>query len=45
MISTNADSDKLMHALAQVAALDASDLETLLADVEHAPRKMGLGLA
>ena len=39
LISTNADSDKLMHALAQVAALDASDLETLLADVENMRRE------
>ena len=39
LISTNADSDKLMHALGRVAALDASDLKTLLADVKNMRRE------
>ena len=39
LISTNADSDKLMHALGRVAALDASDLKTLLANVENMQRE------
>jgi ATP-dependent Lhr-like helicase len=39
LISTNADNDKLMHALGRVAALDASDLKTLLADVKNMRRE------
>ncbi|WP_368668062.1 DEAD/DEAH box helicase [Pseudomonas sp. FSL A6-1183] len=39
LISTNAKSDKMMWALEQVAALDASDLKTLLADVENMRRE------
>ena len=39
LISTHVDIDKLMLALEQVAALDASDLQTLLADVENMRRE------
>ena len=39
LISTHVEIDKLMLALEQVAALDASDLQTLLADVENMRRE------
>ena len=39
LISTQADTGEMMQALEQVAALDASDLKNLLADVENMSRE------